>query len=88
MIFQWQIEKMCRGGHLLAARGGLEQHQLIAVACHGSVQAYLVIGNDSGSHSRSVVIHVVSSLCLVAIFHTVKGGSTCPSFAPAPPSEN
>ena len=43
---------------------------LLAAAGH------LVIGNDSGSHSCSVVIHVVSSLCLVA----------CPSYAPVPPS--
>ena len=37
----------------------------------------LVIGDDSCSRSRSVVIQVVSRLCLVA----------CPSYAPAPRAE-
>ena len=50
-----------------------------------SCLVYLVIGDGSASHSRSVAIHVVSRLCLVAIFHTVQGGSTCPSYVPAPP---
>ena len=40
------------------------------------VPGHLVIGDDSDSRSHSVVIHVVSRLCLVE----------CPSYAPVLPS--
>ena len=50
------------------------------------VAGYLVIGENSSSRSRSVVIHIFSRLCLVAIPHgTVLRENTCPSYGPAPP---